>query len=196
MSTKQKSILAFSLLVLWAGLAVWQWRLLEESVRVPLENVTGLASSGQEVKGKGTGLRVHLDRLTSLGVQRDATFTAPRNIFARSSSDGTLPLRHDGTSMDQQGSVSAEHVMDEGDVGHYRYLGFLRVGKSRQNTGELAVLSKDDEVLVLKSGDRVSDHLVLKAITAESVIMRDLGTHKDQTVLLSEEPVGQEQQQE
>jgi hypothetical protein len=53
----------------------------------------------------------------------------------------------------------------------------------------VAVLSKNNEdVVVVKVGDRVEEHLVLKAITPESVTIRDTGANIDQTVPLSEEP--------
>ncbi len=70
------------------------------------------------------------------------------------------------------------------------------MGENRRKNNDIAVLRKDDEVLVLKVGDRVDDHLILKAIDSESVTIRNTGTHVDQTVLLSEdsseEPAGQE----
>ena len=46
MDAKKKTILAASLLFLWAGLAVWQWRLLQEPVRVPLMNDTKIIIEG------------------------------------------------------------------------------------------------------------------------------------------------------
>ncbi|MBH0191905.1 MAG: hypothetical protein HP492_09150 [Nitrospira sp.] len=55
------------------------------------------------------------------------------------------------------------------------------------------MLSKNEEVMVGKVGDRVEEHLVLKAITPESVTIRHTGARIDQTVLLSEEqPPSQE----
>jgi hypothetical protein len=66
------------------------------------------------------------------------------------------------------------------------------MGEGRGRNKDMAVLSKDDEVLVLKVGDRIDDHLVLKAISSESVILRNPGTRVDQTVLLSEEPTERE----
>ncbi len=56
----------------------------------------------------------------------------------------------------------------------------------------MAVLRKDDEVMMLKVGDHVDNHLILRAITAESVTIRDTDTRMDKTVLLSEETVEQE----
>jgi hypothetical protein len=53
------------------------------------------------------------------------------------------------------------------------------------------VLSKNEEVLAVKVGERIEDHLVLKAITPESVTIRDTGAQVEHTVPLSEEPPGQ-----
>jgi hypothetical protein len=78
------------------------------------------------------------------------------------------------------------------ELAQYRYLGFLRVGESRKKNKDVAVLSKNDEVVVVKVGDHVDDHLVLKAITPESVTIRDTGSLIDQTVPLSEEPPAQQ----
>jgi hypothetical protein len=72
------------------------------------------------------------------------------------------------------------------ELSQYRYLGFLRMGESRKK--DIAVLSKNEDVIVVKVGDHVDDHLILKTITPESVIIRDTGARIEQTVLLSEEP--------
>lgn len=193
METRTKNILASGLVLLWAGLAAWQWNVMEEPQRVPLTNVTGPASSGRQDAETGTGWRVNLGLLTSAGVQREARFEAPRNIFAVPRADGSPPLSQETALEDQQDSDSdsdseeivAEQVEAE-ESPQYRYLGFLRMGESPQKNKDIAVLSKGDEVLMLKVGDRVDDHVILRAITAESVIMRDTATRAEQTVLLSE----------
>ncbi|MDK2742955.1 MAG: hypothetical protein H8K03_17635 [Nitrospira sp.] len=190
MDSKKKTILAASLILLWAGLAVWQWRLLEEPVRVPLTNVSGSASSGRHDAMTGTGLRVNLGLLASTGAQRAATFTTPRNIFTVPRSDRTFPTSNSSAPVNQQGLAQAEPLMEQAEameLGPYRYLGFLRLGEGRKTNKEMAVLSKEDEVKVLKVGDRIDGHLVLKAITSESVTIRDTGTRVDQTVSLSKE---------
>lgn len=199
MDAKKKTILAASLLVLWAGLAVWQWRLVQEPVRVPLTNVAGHPSVGQHAATGRTGLRVNLDWLASRGLQSQIAFTVHRNIFAVPRSDGTFTAGNEPASMNQPGSASAEtstQQEDASDLEQYRYLGFLRVGEGRRENKDIAVLKKDDEVLVLKVGDHVDHHLILKAINSESVTIRDTGTHMDQTVSLSEksteESTGQE----
>lgn len=199
MDAKKKTILAASLLLLWAGLAVWQWRSMQEPARVPLTNVGGRPSVGQQAATGRTGLRVDLDWLTSRGLQSQTIFTVHRNIFAVPRSDGTFMAGNESASMNQPGSASAETATqqeDTSDLEQYHYLGFLRVGEGRRENKDIAVLKKDDEVLVLKVGDHVDHHLILKAINSESVTIRDTGTHMDQTVLLSEksteESIGQE----
>ncbi len=188
MDAKKKTVFAVSLVFLWAGLAVWQWRLLQEPLRVPLTNVGGPPSAGRHVNARS--LQVNLDLLASTGLQRQATFTVPRNIFALPSPDGTLQAVNDPASVSQP-SATAETGEQQNDAlkqEQYRYLGFLRVGEGGRGHKDIAVLKKEDEVLVLNVGDRIEDHLVLKAINSESVTMRNTGTHEDHTVPLSEEP--------
>ena len=189
MDAKKKTILAASLLLLWAGLVVWQWRILQEPVRVPLTNIAGHPSVGQRAATAGTGLHVKLHLFASTSLQRQATFTVPRNIFSIPRPDGTFAAGNDPASVNQPGSSSAETSTEQEEkleLEQYQYLGFLRVGEGRRANKDIAVLKKDDEVLVLKVGDRVDDHLILKAINSESVTIRDTGTHVDQTVSLSE----------
>jgi hypothetical protein len=199
MDAKKKTILAASLILLWAGLAVWQWRLLQEPVRVPLTNIAGHPSVGQRAATGGTGLHVNLHLFTSTSLQRQTIFTVPRNIFSIPRPDGTFATGNDPTSVNQPGSSSAETLTEQEEkleLEQYRYLGFLRMGKGRHENKDIAVLKKDDEVLVLKVGDRVDDHLILKAINSESVTIRDTGTHVDQTVSLSEKSLEQSTDQE
>lgn len=184
MDAKNKSILAALLIVVWAGLAVWQWRLLQEPVRVPLTNIAGLPLAGRHSETGRGGLRVNLDLHPSTGLQRQTTFTTPRNIFAWPRPDGTLGTVPASGNTPSEASTQQENAPESEP---YRYLGFLRVGEGRLKNADIAVLRKDDEVLVLKVGDHVDDRLILKAINPESVIIRNTGTHRDLTVSLSEE---------
>ena len=190
MNVNTKTILAASLMFLWAGLAVWQWQLLQEPVHIPLTNVTGHPSVGQRAETGGTSLRVRLDLLASTGPQRQVTFTEPRNIFSVPSSDGTFEAGNAQPDSDSGESVAQQE--DTSRLEQYRYLGFLRVGEEGRKTKDIAVLRRDDEVLVLKVGDRMDDHLTIKAISSESVTIQDIGTRMDQTLSLSEESVSEE----
>jgi hypothetical protein len=192
MDARKKSVLAAVLVVLWAGLAAWQWGTWKEPVRVPLTNVTGPASSGQRPKSKPGGLRVNLELLASARTEREETFATPRNIFSLSGPDRLLPAGEESAPASTPGSPTEQMALEQAavaEVAQYRYLGFLRTGAGRTKNRDVAVLSKNNEdVVVVKVGDRVEEHLVLKAITPESVTIRDTGANIDQTVPLSEEP--------
>lgn len=195
MEARTKIVLATSLVLLWAVLVAWQWRFLEKPVRVPLTNVTGPPLAGRYAAAMGTKWHVNLGLLASSGIQREGSFTTPRNIFAIPRSDGSLPLSQ-ATALEYEqnpgpGETVSEQV-EEDETTQYRYLGFLRMGESRQKNKALAVLSKGDEVMILKVGDYVDDHVILRAITAESVTMRDTDTRIEKTVLLSDETMEQE----
>ena len=201
MTDQKKRLLAASLMLIWGGIALWQWRSWEEPVHVPLSNVTGPATAGQPSASKGAGTRVKIELLASADAQRNATFTTPRNIFAVPTPEGTFPAAPE-QGAENKSEPSAENTpspvpektvqqyMTEAHVAPYRYLGFLRMGDNRRK--DMAVLGKDDEVMVLKVGDRVEEHLVIKAITSESVTFHDTATRVNQTVMLSDDTPAEE----
>lgn len=168
---------------------MWQWRLLQEPARVPLTNVTGHPSVGRHAETGGAGLHVNLDVLASTGLQRQETFTTPRNIFSVPRPDGSFAAGNTPAFGNQPSAIaeSLTQQQDELELEQYRYLGFLRMGEAHRKNRDVAILRKDDEVLVLKVGDHIDDRRILKAIDSESVTIRNTGTHMDQTVLLSEE---------
>lgn len=193
MEPRKKVVLASSLILVWAGLGVWQWHFMEEPLHVPLTNITGLPASGEQAAATGPSMRVQVELLASASVHREAEFTAPRNIFAIPRPDGSLPLSQDTVPEEQNNSVLEETVSEQREEPtEYKYLGFLHVGESQQKRKDMALLSKADEVMMLRVGDHVDDHLILRSITAESVTMRDTDTRTDKTVQLSDDPVGQE----
>ncbi|MBK9307848.1 MAG: hypothetical protein IPM58_12370 [Nitrospira sp.] len=195
MKPRKRVLVASALILLWVGLAAWQWHFMEEPLHVPLTNITGLPGSGEQVTAAGTSRRVQLELLASASVHREATFTAPRNMFVIPRPDGVLPLSEDRVSEERQDSVSEETVAEQVEAEEptqYKYLGFLHVGEGQQKRKDMAVLSKDDEVMMLRVGDRVDDHLILRSITAESVTVRDTESRTEKTVQLSDDPVGQE----
>lgn len=193
MDAKQKALIAIGLVALWGGVAYWQWGALPDPVRMPLANVSGPASSLVRSISRTGGLRVHLEQLASARTQREATFTAPRNIFAASGSDGTLSAAGDGSDGGQPHQVSEQALQQQAaslELDQYRYLGFVRMGESAKSSGNTAVLSKNEEVMIGRVGQHLERHLVVKAITPENVTLRDTRAHVDHTVPLTEDAAG------
>src|SRR5215203_7134784 len=188
MDAKKKTLLAVLLGTAWLGVAVWEWETFKEPVRVPLAHVTGAAMGGRPVKDQSSGLRVNLEVLATARHLREATFTAPRNIFAVARPDGAVQAGSQAVQSAGAHQQAAQLLAQQAavnELAQYRYLGFLRMGERQKK--DVAVLSKNEEVVVVKVGDHVEDHLVLKAITPESVTIRDTAARIEQTLPLSED---------
>jgi hypothetical protein len=188
MDSKRKKIFALiALVLLWGGLLWWQVSNWGEPVRVPLTNVSGVAGTAQSQNAGGETLRVQLNLLAAARNQREMPFAAPRNIFALPSSitnvNQSLPPDVPDLAARQQ-AVTAE-------LAQFRYLGFVRTGEEWQKKQDLAVLTKNDDLHVVKKGETVENHVIVKTITQESVTLQDRDSHVEYTVLLSEEPVTQ-----
>ena len=182
MDNRRKRILILTALgSLWAGLAVWQWMSWEEPVRVPLANV-----SGPSVPSAQTGadsLHVHLDLLAAARTQREMIFATPRNIFALPSGvtiNASAPAQLPDAALQQQAVAT--------DLSQFHYLGFVRTGEEWQKRQDMAVLTKNDDLHVVKAGETIDKHIVVKKITQESVTLVDRASRLEYTVLLSEEP--------
>lgn len=170
------------LVVVWAGLAAWQWFMMEEPVRVPLTNVSGPASAQQGLRGAAGALHVQLELLASSRTQREMSFLTPRNIFAfpssvEAASDGTDSVTD---TSQQQHSIAAE-------LAQFHYLGYVRAGEDWEKQRDVAVLTKNDDLHVVRKGETVENHVVVKAITQDSVTLQDRDSLVEYTVLLSEE---------
>lgn len=163
---------------------MWQFLNREAPVRVPLANVSGLAAGvSQSHNGIGS-LHVQLDLLAAARTQREMVFATPRNIFALPSVAGVNqagPAEVSDLAVRQQ-AVAAE-------LSQFHYLGFVRTGEEWQKKQDLAVLTKNDDVHVVKKGETVENHVVVKMITEESVTLQDRDSRVEYTVLLSEEPL-------
>lgn len=195
MNAKHKSIAAAVLLLAWAGLAAWQWGTWAEPRRVPLTNVTGSPIAVRAAAHPGTSLRVNLDRLTSARDQQQMSFATLRNIFALPSQDGTLPNPAETMATMEPDLTTAQALLQQAvstELAQYKYLGFIRMGERPLQRKPIAVLSKNEVVVIGKVGDRVEDHVVLTAVTPESVTIRDTGSGLDHTLPLSEEQPAQQ----
>ncbi len=193
MDARRKALIAIGLVALWGGVAYWHWGALPDPVRMPLANTSGPPSSLARPASRIGGLRVHLDQLDSARTQREATFTMPRNIFAVPGLDGTLSIPGQtpgGPSPDQISEEALQQQAASLELDQYRYLGFVRMGESAKSIGNTAVLSKNEEVMIGRVGQHLERHLVVKAITSESVTLRDTQARVDHTVPLTEDAAG------
>ena len=190
MDVKRKALIATGLVAIWGGLAYWQSVAMPDPVHAPLANVAGKAALSARAISPSGGLRVHLEQLASARTQREATFTTPRNIFAVPGSDGTLSVVGDvvgsQAAPDQVTAQALEQQAASLELAQYRYLGFMRMGESTNSNRNMAVLSKNDEVMVGRAGQHLERHLVVKSVTPESVTLRDLQARIDHTVPLTE----------
>jgi hypothetical protein len=189
MTTNQKKVMALATLgLLWGGIIAWEWLALEEPVRVPLSNVSGPASTPRTLRGTVDRMHVQLDLLAAAKTQREMTFTTPRNIFALPRPDDSVAVRANQPAPDpgsEQEALRQQAVL--AGLAQFHYLGFVRMEEGRRKNGELAVLTKNDDLHIVKIGETVEDHVVVKAITQESVTLQDRQSRVEHTVLLSEE---------
>ena len=188
MTTNQKKITALVALgLLWGGIIAWEWLAVEEPVRVPLVNVSGPASTPRATRGTVGGLYVQLDLLAAARTQREMTFTLPRNIFALPRGDDSGVARANQPELDPKSeqALLQQEVLD--GLAQFHYLGFVRMEEAWRKKGELAVLTKNEDLHIVRAGEIVEDHVVVKAITQESVTLQDRQSRVEHTVLLSEE---------
>ena len=188
MTTNQKKVLALATLgLLWGGILTWEWLAAEEPVRTPLSNVSGPASTPRARHGAADGLHVQLDLLAAARTQREMTFTTPRNIFALPRSDDSGAPRANQAALDPPSEKEMRQQTVLAGLAEFHYLGFVRMEEGRRKNGELAVLTKNDDIHVVRTGETVEDHIVVKVITHESVTLQDRQSRIEHTVLLSEE---------
>jgi hypothetical protein len=188
MTANQKQIASlFAIGLLWGGILTWEWLAIKEPVRVPLANVSGLASAARATRGALAGLNVQLDLLAAARAQREMTFTPPRNIFASPRSYDSGEARENQQELDPGSAHALGQQVALAGLAQFHYLGFVRMEEGWRKKGEMAVLTKNDEVHVVRAGETVEDHIVVKTITQESVTLQDRQSRVEHTVLLSEE---------
>jgi hypothetical protein len=181
MDRRRKHLFAlFALGSVWGSLLLWQWVSWEDQVRVPLTNVSGQIASPAR---PGTdNLHVQLDLLAAARTQREMVFATPRNIFALPSAGAvnvSRPLDVPDDALRQQAAAD--------DLAQFHYLGYVRTGEEWQKKQDMAVLTRNDDLHVVKAGETIDKHIVVKTITQESVTLLDRDSRLEYTVLLSEE---------
>ena len=188
LTTNQKKITALvGLGLLWGGIIGWEWLTVEEPVRVPLMNVSGPASVPRPTRGRVDGLQVQLNLLAASRTQREITFTPPRNIFALLRTDASGAASANGPEVDAGSEQALRQQAALAGLALFHYLGFVRAEEVSRKEGEMAVLTKKDDLHVVRTGETVEDHVVVKAITQESVTLLDRQSRVEYTVLLSKE---------
>ena len=186
MTANQKKLSALVAIgLLWGGILAWEWLRVEEPLRVPLANVTGSASMPGVRRGAAGGLHVQLDLLAAVRTQREMSFTTPRNIFAPQHSDNSREAVQPGLDPGAAQALLQQQAL--AGLAEFHYLGFVRMEAGAKKRGEQAVLTKNDDLHVVRIGEMVEDHVVVKAITQESVTLQDRSSRVEHTVLLSEE---------
>ena len=184
---QKKGLVLATIGLLWGGILAWEWLAVEEPVRVPLTNVSGLASTARARRGTIDGLHVQLDLLAAARTQREMTFTPPRNIFAPPRPDDSGATRANQSEFDPGSEQALRQQEVLAGLAQFHYLGFVRMEEGGRKRSELAVLTKNDDLHVVRTGETVEDHVVVKAITQESVTLQDRQSRVEHTVLLSEE---------
>lgn len=184
---QKKGLVLATIGLLWGGILAWEWLAVEEPVRVPLTNVSGLASSARARRGTVDGLHVQLDLLAAARTQREMTFTPPRNIFAPPRPDDSGATHANQSEFDSGSEQALRQQEVLAGLAQFHYLGFVRMEEGWRKKGHLAVLTKNDDLHVVRTGETVEDHVVVKAITQESVTLQDRQSRVEHTVLLSEE---------
>jgi hypothetical protein len=188
MTTHQKKVAALVTLgLLWGGILAWEWLAVEEPVRMPLTNVSGPASTPRAPRRTVDGLHVQLDLLAAARTQREMTFTPPRNIFAPPRPDDSEAIHANQSEFDPGSEQALRQQEVLAGLAQFHYLGFVRMEEGWRKNGELAVLTKNDDLHVVRTGETVEAHVVVKAITRESVTLQDRRSRVEHTVLLSEE---------
>jgi hypothetical protein len=188
MTTHQRKVATLAALgLLWGGILAWEWLTVEEPVRVPLTNVSGPASTPLARRGVVDRLHVQLDLLASARTQRDMVFTPPRNIFAPPRPDDTAATRAHESEIEP----GSERTLRQQDIlaglAQFHYLGFVRMEEGGRTNSQQAVLTKNDDLHVVRTGETVEGHIVVKVITQESVTLQDRQSRAEYTVLLSDE---------
>jgi hypothetical protein len=188
MLTSQKKItMLVGLGLLWSGIAAWEWLSVGEPERVPLRNVSGPASPSRPTQGRVDGLQVQLNFIAATRNQREITSAPPRNIFAPPKVEASVAAYAKRPESDAGSEQTLRQQAALAGLALFHYLGFVRLDEVSRKRGDMAVLTKKDDLHVVRAGETVEDHIVVKTITHEAVTLLDSRARVEHMVLLSEE---------
>ena len=193
-SNRKQILLLVILGAVWVVLLGWQLFRSEEPTGVPLKNTTGIATPAQRSKKASSEFHVHLELLAATSGQRETTFTTPRNIFASLTPSGSSAgeaSNPDQESPDLQLPTPAEEkkLAAAAELNQFRYLGFLRVGSHAGQGKNVAVLMKNDDLLLVRAGETIERQVVVRSIDPEGITLQHLRSKLVQVVPAAEEPV-------
>ena len=211
--SKNQVLLLLSLVALWAGLLMWQFGHSTEQERVPLTHVSGPKVGGRTpVTPVSGGLQVHLERLAAIKGQRQATFSAPRNIFAsllppaepvsvpdpaprRGRSRTAKPVVPSQDTAEPQAeeekgptAEDIERLRIATELNLFRYVGFMSVGDGPKKKKTMAVVVKDEEMHLLQVGDTIAGEVLVKAVSPTEITLQHLASKITQVIPATEEP--------
>ena len=193
-SNRKQILLLVILGAVWVVLLGWQVFRSEEPDHVPLKNTAGIVTPAHRAKKASGEFHVHLELLAATSGQRETTFTTPRNIFASltspnsSAGEGSNP---DQESPDLRLPTPAEEkqLAAAAELNQFRYLGFLRVGSHAGKGKNVAVLMKNDDLLLVHAGETIERQVVVRSINPEGVTLQHVRSKLVQVVPAAEEPV-------
>ncbi len=213
--SRNQVLFLLSLVALWVGLLMWQFGHSAEQERVPLAHVTGPKVGGRAPASPVSGgLQVNLERLAAIKGQRQATFSAPRNIFA-SLLPPAEPVAVPDPAPSRRGrsrgsakpaappSDAAEPLVEEEkgptaeeikrlriatELNLFRYVGFMAVGDGQLKKKTMAVVVKDEEMHLLQIGDTIAGEVLVKAVSPTEITLQDLASKITQVIPVTDEP--------
>ncbi len=192
MTQQQQIAFLGVLLVVWGGVASWEFLFAPEPARVNMRNVSGVASGQGSTGGRSTsGLRVHLDLLTSNRAERAATFASVKNIFTlrRAVSSMSSPeseesgLLEDGEEVPTLSDEEINRQAAWAELSAFRYLGYVHLSHAQK---AMALLAKNDVLHAVTDGETIDGRVLVKHLTPTEVTLQATNAEVEQSFSLVE----------
>ena len=182
MTARTRWIALLVLLGTWAGVGFWVFTESPEPQRAPLTYVSGQKAKRELSRGKSeSGLKIQLALLAANRQRTEKALGSPKNIFA--------PVFPGQGSLDMPGAMSnpapviqqtpEELALQAGrqELAQFRYLGYLNRGGRDE-----AFLGKGNALHIAKTGERIEQRILVKAISPSGVMLQDTSSKAEQLV--------------